>query len=89
MIDISTLDRPDQIRLLIDLERALGMYSIITLEVQDLREQFTDQELTVPSDAILHQACKHVSRKHNEDSSHLLEWAQDVAEELAAKEQTA
>ena len=89
MIDISTLDRADQIRLIMELERALGWYPVVTLDVEDLRERFIDQELDVPSNAILHQACSYVFRKNNEDSSHLLEWAQDVAEELAAKEQTA
>ena len=88
MIDISTLDRSDQIRLVMQLERALGWYPVVTLDVEDLRERFVDQELTVPPDAVLHQACSYVFRKNNEDSSHLLEWAQEVAEKLAAKEQT-
>ena len=89
MIDISTLDRSDQIRLIMELERALGWYPVVTLDVEDLRERFIDQELDVPPDAILHQACSYVFRKNNEDSSHLLEWAQDVATELMTKEQTA
>lgn len=89
MIDVKTLDRSDQIKLIMELERALGWYPVVTLDVEDLRERFVDQELTVPPDAVLHQACSYVSRKNNEDSSHLLEWAQDVAEELATKEQTA
>lgn len=88
MIDILTLDRSDQIKLLMELERALGWYPVATLDVEDLRERFIDQELDTPSDAVLHQACDYVFRKNCEDSSHLLDWAQDVATELMTKEQT-
>jgi len=88
MIDISTLDRPDQIKLIMELERALGWYPVVTLDVEDLRERFIDQGEAMPSDAVLHQACDYVFSKNNEDSSHLLEWAQDVATKLMTKEQT-
>lgn len=92
MIDVKTMDRPDQIQLLMELERALGWYPIVTLDIDDVRERFIDQGADVPSDVVLHQACDYVFRKNNEDSSHLLEWAQDVALEILAdteKEQTA
>jgi metal-dependent HD superfamily phosphatase/phosphodiesterase len=89
MIDVKTLDRSDQIKLIMELERALGWYPVVTLDVEDLRERFVDQELTVPPAAILHQACDYVYRKNYEESSHLLEWAQEVAEEILSKEQTA
>ena len=92
MIDISTLDRSDQIKLIMELERALGWYPVVTLDVEDLRERFVNQELTVPPDWVLHRACGYVFRKNCEDSSHLLEWAQEVAEEISLdteKEQTA
>jgi hypothetical protein len=88
MIDISTLDRSEQIKLIMELERALGWYPVVTLDVEDLRERFVNQELTVPPDAVLHQACNYVFRKNCEDNSHLLEWAQEVAEELMPEEQT-
>jgi len=83
MIDIKALDRPAQIRLMIDLEEALGWYPIVTLDVEDLRERFQDLEET-PTDWALHRACHYVSRKNCESSSHLLDWAQDVALELLA-----
>jgi hypothetical protein len=89
MIDVKTLDKPAQIRLLMDLEEALGWYPIVSLDVDDLRELFICRGADVPSDDILHQACKYVHRKNNEDSSHLMDWAQEVAEELMSKEQTA
>jgi hypothetical protein len=89
MIDIKTMDRPDQIHLLMELERALGWYPIVSLDVEDLRERFVDEGADVPSDDILHQACKYVHRKNNEENGHLYEWAQDVASELMTKEQTA
>ena len=91
MIDISTLDRSDQIGLLSQLEEALGWYPIVSLDVEDLRERFIDEGEDVPPDWILHRACKYVSRKNNEDNGHLYEWAQDVALELLVdveKEQT-
>ena len=88
MIDVKTLDRPAQIRLLMDLEEALGWYPIVSLDVDDLRERFEDLE-EKPTDAVLRQACKYVSRKNNEENWHLYEWAQDVALELLAKEQIA
>ena len=90
MIDVKTLDKPAQIRLLMDLEEALGWYPIVSLDVDDLRERF--QDLDKPSDWVLHRACHYVSRKNCESNSHLLDWAQDVALELMAeteKEQTA
>ena len=83
MIDIKTLDRSAQVRLMIDLEEALGWYPIVTLEVENLRERF--QDLDKPSDWILHRACHYVSRKNCESDSHLLDWAQDVALELWAE----
>ena len=89
MIDVKTLDRSDQIKLIMELERALGWYPVVTLDVEDLRERFVDQELTVPPDAVLHQACHYVYRKNDENSNDLLEWAQEVAEELMSEEQTA
>jgi hypothetical protein len=89
MIDIKTLDRSDQIKLIMELERALGWYPVVTLDVEDLRERFVDQELTIPPDAVLHQACAYVYRKNDENSNDLLDWAQEVAEELLSKEQTA
>lgn len=89
MIDVKTMDRSDQIRLIMELERALGWYPVVILDVEDLRERFIDQGEAMPSDAILHQACDYVFRKNYEESSHLLEWAQEVAEELMSKEQTA
>jgi hypothetical protein len=88
MIDVKTLDRSDQIKLIMELERALGWYPVVTLDVEDLRERFI-QDLTVPSDEILHQACNYVYRKNDENSNDLLDWAQEVAEELMSKEQTA
>jgi|DEB3_MinimDraft_2_1074329.scaffolds.fasta_scaffold44095_2 hypothetical protein len=84
MIDISTLDRSDQIGLLSQLEEALGWYPIVSLDVEDLRERFIDEGEDVPPDWILHRACKYVSRKNDEDNGHLYEWAQDVALELLA-----
>lgn len=89
MIDVKTLDKSAQIRLLMELETALGWYPIVSLDVDDLRERFIDENAAVPSDDILHQACRYVSRKNNEDNGHLYEWAQDIAFELLAEEQTA
>jgi hypothetical protein len=91
MIDVKTLDKPAQIRLLMDLEEALGWYPIVSLDVEDLRERFEDLE-EKPTDWVLHRACHYVSRKNSETNSHLLDWAQDVALEILAdteKEQTA
>jgi hypothetical protein len=90
MIDISTLDRSEQINLLSQLEKALGWYPIVSLDVDDLRERFEDLE-EKPTDWVLHRACHYVSRKNNEENGHLYEWAQDVALEILAdmeKEQT-
>jgi hypothetical protein len=89
MSDVKTLDRSDHIKLIMELERALGWYPVVTLDVEDLRERFVDQELTVPPDAVLHQACAYVYRKNDENSNDLLDWAQEVVEELLSKEQTA
>jgi hypothetical protein len=83
MIDVKTLDKPAQIRLLMDLEEALGWYPIVSLDVDDLRERFQDLE-EKPTDWVLHRACHYVSRKNDETNSHLLDWAQDVALELLA-----
>jgi hypothetical protein len=91
MIDIKTLDKSAQIRLLMALEEALGWYPIVSLDVDDLRERFVDEGADVPPDWVLHRACHYVSRKNNEENGHLYEWAQDVALELFAdteKEQT-
>jgi hypothetical protein len=90
MIDVKTLDKSAQIRLLMELEEALGWYPIVSLDVEDLRERFDDLE-EKPTDWVLHRACHYVSRKNSETNSHLLDWAQDVALELLAdteKEQT-
>lgn len=84
MIDIKTLDRSAQVRLMIDLEEALGWYPIVTLEVENLRERFQDLDET-PPDWVLHRACHYVSRKNCESDNHLLDWAQDVALELLAE----
>jgi hypothetical protein len=91
MLDISTLDRSEQISLLSQLEKALGWYPIVSLDVDDLKERFIDEGADVPPDWVLHSACHYVSRKNNEENGHLYEWAQDVALELLAdteKEQT-
>jgi hypothetical protein len=91
MIDVKTMDRSEQINLLSQLEEALGWYPIVSLDIDDLRERFVDEELTAPPDWVLHRACKYVSRKNNEENGHLYEWAQDVALEILAdteKEQT-
>lgn len=90
MIDISTLTRSEQINLLSQLEKSLGWYPIVSLDVDDLRERFEDLE-EKPEDWILHSACKYVSRKNTEESTHLLDWAQHIALEILAdteKEQT-
>jgi hypothetical protein len=52
MIDISTLDRSEQIKLLSQLEKALGWYPITNLDVDDLRERFVDEGEDVPPDWI-------------------------------------
>ena len=91
MIDISTLNKSEQINLLSQLEKALGWYPIVSLDVDDLKERFVDEGVDVPPDWVLHQACSYVFRKNNEENGHLYEWAQDVALELLAdteKEQT-
>lgn len=87
MIDVKTLNRSEQINLLSQLEEALGWYPIVSLDIEDLRDRFEDLE-EKPTDWILHRACKYVFRKNCEDSSHLIEWAQDVALEILAEEQT-
>jgi hypothetical protein len=88
MIDIKNLNKLEQIKLFNELEKALGWYSITTIDVDTLRERFEDLEET-PSDAILHRACQYVSRKNEEENWHLLDWAQDVALEILTEEQTA
>ena len=70
MIDVKTLDKPAQIRLLMDLEEALGWYPIVSLDVEDLRERFEDLEET-PTDWVLHRACHYVSRKNKQPSTRL------------------
>jgi len=92
MIDIKTLDKPAQICLIMELEKALGWYPIVTLDVDDLRERFIDEGADVPPDWVLHRACHYVSRKNSEENGHLYDWAQDVAFEILAdteKEQAA
>jgi hypothetical protein len=79
MIDISALDRSDQIKLIAELERALGWYPVGTLDVEDLRERFIDQGKAMPPNDILHEACAYVRQAH-EGNEHMLAWAQEVAE---------
>ena len=81
MIDIKTLSNDQKLILLRQLEEHFGWYPIVTLTIEDVRERFRDDE-TMPPNRILHTACKYVMRKNDEESTHLIDWAQEIAQEI-------
>ncbi len=80
-MNIENLTRDEQIQLYYQLEKSLGWYGIVMLCVEDVKQYAEDNQLPVPSDASIHQACAYVSRKHDESSYPFIEWAMERATE--------
>lgn len=81
-MNIENLTREEKVNLIIQLEKSVGWFPVVTLDVEDLRERFTDQGEDVPPDWVLHRACEYVYRKNCEESTHLIDWAQEIATEI-------
>jgi hypothetical protein len=87
-MDIKNLTRDEQIKLYYQLEKALGWYGIVTLCVEDVKQYVEDNQLSMPSDERIRQACAYVSRKNDESSYPFIEWALEVVDELNQQEQS-
>jgi hypothetical protein len=85
-MNIENLTREEQIQLYYQLEKALGWYAIVSLCTEDVKDYIEENELEMPSDSDIEQACAYVSRKHDESSYPFIEWAVEIAIENA-KEQ--
>jgi hypothetical protein len=77
-MNLENLTRDEQIQLYYQLEKALGWYGIVTLCVEDVKDYVENNQMLMPSDSEIHQACAYVSRKHDESSYPFIEWAVEV-----------
>ena len=77
-MNIENLTREEQIQLYYQLEKALGWHGIVNLCAEDVKEYLEENELEMPSDSDIQQACAYVSRKHDESSYPFIEWALEV-----------
>jgi hypothetical protein len=88
-MNIENMTRDEQIKLYYQLEKALGWYGIVTLCVEDVSDYISENEMPMPSEAGIAQACAYVSRKHNESSYPFIEWAAELAIEIHQAEEQA
>ena len=86
-MDIKNLTQDEQIKLYHQLEKSLGWYGIVTLCVEDVKQYVEDNQLSMPSDERIRQACAYVSRKNDESSYPFIEWALEVVDQLNEQEQ--
>jgi hypothetical protein len=78
-MSIEGMSREEQTQLYYQLEKSLGWYSIVTLCVDDVKDYISNNEMPMPSEADIAQACTRVSRKHDESSYPFIEWAAEIA----------
>jgi hypothetical protein len=80
-MNIETLSRKEKIELLQALEESLNWHTVATLCMEDVKSYIEENELTMPDDEALKNACSYVAGKAEIDHSHLWQWAYEVATE--------
>jgi hypothetical protein len=78
-MNIEGMSREEQIQLYYQLEKSLGWYSIVNLCVDDVKGYMRENEMPMPCEADIAQACVRVSHKHDESSYPFIEWAAEIA----------
>ena len=86
-MNIDNLTEKEKLELLSKLEAYFGWYPVASVCVEDVKEHLEgDEDSPMPTDDQIARACKYVARKAEEDISHLIEWAAEVAQELQEEE---
>lgn len=84
-LDISTLDQPERMDLLIQLERSLGLYSLGHLCLEDVKEHCEGMGDETPTDESIRAAICHVWK--NYDTQDAINWVIELASEYDQKVQ--
>ena len=89
-MNIQDLTVSEKLDLLKQLEQHFGWNPVAAVCVQDVSDHLENLDVDVkPTDEHIAQACRYVARKADIDVSHLIDWAADVAQELAEQGATA
>jgi hypothetical protein len=78
-MNIDNLTREEQIQLYLALEKKIGWYGIVILDVGDVKKHIEDCEMPMPSDEAIVEACEYVARKNDESAYPFIEWAAERA----------
>lgn len=79
---IANLDKSEQIKLWMELQKSLQWFAFGVLCVEDVIDEMHQRELTIPADTeLVSYACEYVARKYEFDHSHAIDWAIEKIEE--------
>ena len=87
-MNIANLTKEEKWKLRNQLEEDLGVYSLLVLCIDDLKDSYENEDQPIPSDEVLKQACKYVWRKWEnscDEFSCAVDWALEVTDEITGK----
>ena len=79
-MNIENLSQSEKYSLLSQLEKSLGLYPLMVLTIDDVKESISDSGEEMPNDDKLHTMCKYVARKYNVADEYMvaLNWATEL-----------
>jgi hypothetical protein len=80
-MNIDNLTREEQIQLYLALEKKIGWYGIVILDVEDVKKHIEDCEMPMPSDEAIAETCEYIARNNTESAYPFIEWAAERATE--------
>lgn len=84
-MNIENLTKEQKWELKNQLEKDLGVYSLLVLCIDDLKDYYENEDQTPPPDEVLKQACYYVWRKWEnscDEFSCAVDWALKVTDEI-------
>ena len=84
-MNIENLSQSEKYSLLSQLEKLLGLYPLMVLTIDDVKESISDSGKELPNDEKLHTICKYVARKYDVANEYMvaLDWATELCLEKA------
>jgi hypothetical protein len=79
-MNIENLSQSEKYSLLSQLEKSLGLYPLMVLTIDDVKESISDSREEMPDDDKLHTMCKYVARIYNVADEYMvaLNWATEL-----------